>query len=257
MAKEKIKVTVCEMNDDPALFEQDWKRLVEHVRAGGSDLVLLNELPFAAWFGVTPHYDPATWQAVEAAHARWLERLPELAPATVIATHPLTSDGKRLNQGFSWTPQAGLQDTHQKYYLPDEEGVWEASWYQPGNRVFKPVETEFGKIGFLICSELWALGWAQAYGKAGVRLLVTPRATGLESVPKWVIGGRAAAIVAGAFSLSSNRVSPTAFGGAGWVIGPEGEILGQTSPAEPFVTVEIDLTEADRAKATYPRYVLD
>ena len=28
-----MKVTVCEMNDDPALFEKDWEGLVAHVRA--------------------------------------------------------------------------------------------------------------------------------------------------------------------------------------------------------------------------------
>lgn len=251
-----MRVTVCEMNDDPALFEQDWEGLVKHVRANDSDFVLLNELPFARWFGVSPDFDPATWQAVEAAHDSWLARLPELAPATIISTRAVTKNGKRLNQGFIWTAATGTQDTHQKYYLPNEDGVWEAAWYQPGDRVFEPVATAFGSIGYLICSELWALGQAQAYGKAGVRLLVTPRATGVASVPKWVIGGQAAAIVSGAFSLSSNRVG-TIFGGGGWVIGPDGEILGLTSQEQPFVTVEIDLNEADRAKTTYPRYVLD
>lgn len=252
-----MKVTVCEMNDDPARFAQDWEKLVAHVRENGSDLVLLNELPFARWFGVTPDFDPTTWQAVEAAHDRWLPRLAELAPAAVIATRPVTEGGKRLNRGFIWTAQTGYRATHDKYYLPDEAGVWEASWYQPGDGRFDLVSSEFGQIGFIICSELWALGRAQAYGKAGAHLLVTPRATGRESVGKWLVGGQAAAIVAGAYSLSSNRVSEDAFGGRGWVISPDGEVLGVTSAEQPFITVEIDLELAEQAKKTYPRYVLD
>jgi N-carbamoylputrescine amidase len=100
---------------------------------------------------------------------------------------------------------------------------------------------------------------ARAYGKAGVNLIVTPRATERVTVDKWLAGGRTAAVVSGAFSLSSNRAGseehPTDFGGQGWVIGPDGEVLGLTSRQQPFVTVEIDLREAERAKRTYPRYI--
>lgn len=46
-------------------------------------------------------------------------------------------------------------------------------------------------------------------------------------------------------------------GGLGWVIDPEGHVLGVTSPKEPFLTVEIDLDLADEAKQTYPRYLPD
>ena len=69
----------------------------------------------------------------------------------------------------------------------------------------------------------------------------------------------AAAVLAGAFCLSSNRVGPNSeggpFGGMGWVIDPDGEILALTSEDAPFATVDIDLGAAEHAKATYPRYV--
>ena len=44
----------------------------------------------------------------------------------------------------------------------------------------------------------------------------------------------------------------------GWIIEPqEGEILGLTSSKQPFLSLEIDLTVADQAKNTHPRYVRD
>jgi len=46
-------------------------------------------------------------------------------------------------------------------------------------------------------------------------------------------------------------------GGQGWIVGPDGQVLGLTSRERAFVTVEIDLREAERAKQTYPRYVLE
>ena len=102
---------------------------------------------------------------------------------------------------------------------------------------------------------------ARAYGKAGIHLLVTPRTTGTQSSDKWLAGGRVAAVIAGAFGLSSNRVSsegqPAGFGGKGWVVGPDGDVLAVTSRERPFATVEIDPADAEHAKQTYPRYVLD
>lgn len=252
-----MRVTVCELNDERPRFEEDWNRLVAHARDNASELVVLNEMPFSTWFGVTPDFDMSIWQAVVAEHDAWLPRLKELEGATVISSRPVTQGTRRLNEGFVWNAKGGYRATHLKYYLPDEAGVWEASWYQKGDGRFDLASIQSSKIGFLICSELWAMSRAQTYGKAGAHLLVTPRATGQTTVEKWLTGGRAAAIVSGAFSLSSNRISDTAFGGGGWIINPEGEVLGLTSCDRPFVTVEIDPGEAARAKTTYPRYVLD
>jgi N-carbamoylputrescine amidase len=250
-----MKITICELPDEHALFEQSWQRLVEHSRDVYSDLVVLNEMPFASWFCASPTFNADVWQAAVDAHDRWLTRLSDLAPATVIASRPVSRAPHRVNEGFLWSTDQGYQGLHHKVYLPEEEGTWEASWYQPGSS-FDIASTDFGKFGFLICSELWAMKYAQQYGKAGAQLIVVPRATGRASVEKWLVGGRAAAVVSGAFVASSNRVGPD-FGGWGWLVGPDGDVLATTSPAQPFVTVEIDLQEADRAKSTYPRYILD
>ena len=90
--------------------------------------------------------------------------------------------------------------------------------------------------------------------------LAAPRATLASSVDKWLAGGRAAAVMAGAFCLSSNRggvdEQGSVWAGSGWIIEPEeGELLARTSTDHPFVTLEIDLAAADAAKGTYPRYV--
>jgi len=165
----------------------------------------------------------------------------------------------RLNQGFAWT-EKGTNGVHYKSYLPNEEGYWEASWYSRGDRKFDPFDVNGVKVGMMICSDLWAMQHARGYGKTGVQLLVVPRATGKYSVEKWVSGGRVAAVISGAYCLSSNRSGnrgETEFGGAGWAVDPEGRVLGMTSANEPFVTVEIDPKLSDEAKKTYPRDSLE
>lgn len=257
-------VTVCQLRVERAAGPvENWSALVAHTRAHHSDLVLLPEMPFYPWPFARRPFNPGIWETADAAHESWLPRLSELAPAVVAGSRPVTRHGVRYNEGFLWSVDHGYTPVHDKYYLPDEEGFWEASWYSRGDGRFQPVPLRPGEsapsAGFLICTELWFLQRARAYGQAGAGLLLVPRATERRTVDKWLTAGRVAAIVAGAFALSSNHYTPgdepVPLGGQGWIIDPEGEVLALTSPNRPFVSVEIDLDRAVAARTTYPRYV--
>jgi predicted amidohydrolase len=115
-----MKVTICELSDTSENLAHDWERLVIHVQAQQSQLVLLPEMPFYPWFGITPVFEESVWQAAIAAHDEWQERLIELAPAIVLGTRPINRGGQRLNEGFCWTRETGYRIAHDKYYLPDE-----------------------------------------------------------------------------------------------------------------------------------------
>jgi N-carbamoylputrescine amidase len=101
---------------------------------------------------------------------------------------------------------------------------------------------------------MWFLEHGPAYGRTGAHLVVTPRVTPAGSLDTWLAGGRACAVVSGAWSLSSNSAEPE-YGGLAWAIDPEGVVVATTSRDLPWVTVEIDLAAVDAAKAGYPRYV--
>lgn len=254
-------VTVCELPEERESFESAWDRLTAHVRRADSDLVVLPEMPFYSWVPATAEVTPETWLAAVDAHDGWMDRLDELGSAAVLSSRPVVRDGARRNEGFLWTAEDGYRPVHQKAYLPDEDGVWESSWYDSGDGSFEPVVCDGTSIGFLICTELWAGDEVRAYGRSGVDLLVTPRATEAATVDKWLAGGRSAAVSAGAFSISANRVTlgggPTDFGGNSWVVSPDGAVLTKTDRDRPISTVEIDVEAARRAKDTYPRYALD
>lgn len=256
-----MKVTVCELRNDLESLEQDWQALVAHVQSESSDFVLLPEMPFFPWVAETDQADPAVWEASVEAHDRWMLRLVDLAPAIVAGSRPVVRQEKRLNQGFLWDASSGYRAVHHKYYLPNEEGFWEATWYDRGDGEFTLVETSEMRVGFMICTDLWFNFHARAYAKGGIDLLVCPRATPALTVSKWIAGGRTAAVISGAFCLSSNlggESEHVKWGGGGWVIEPEeSELLGVTSQKDPFLTVEINLNVAKAAKHTYPRYVLD
>jgi N-carbamoylputrescine amidase len=208
----------------------------------------------APWFARSREFDSGRWRAAVDAHARHLaERLADLGDAVVLGAAPVERDGRRLNEAFVAGPD-GARPAHLKYHLPDEEDFWEASWYERGDGRFETAEAAGARVGFLVCTEMWFGQRARAYGEAGAHLLAIPRCTPHESLDRWLAGGRTAAIVAGAYAASSNH-GDERFGGQGWIVSPDGDVLAVTSPEQPFVTVEIDLGEAEAAKRTYPRYV--
>ncbi|MEW6650177.1 MAG: carbon-nitrogen hydrolase family protein [Chloroflexota bacterium] len=255
-----INVTICQLRDDPGGLEQDWRGLVNHAAQQSSHFVLLPEMPFAPWVALETNLSARRWQEFVAAHDRWMERLNELSPAMVAGSRPVIHNGRRLNEAFIWDNENGYRAVHYKTFLPDEPGFWEATWYDRGPVEFTPTGTPLGKIGFLVCTEIWFTEYARSFARQGARLLLSPRTTEKSTADKWVMGGRVAAIMSGAYCLSSNRSGPSGagfdWGGKGWIAEPDqGNLLGVTSEDEPYLTVSIDLTRADAAKSSYPRYV--
>jgi len=257
-----MKITVCELPNQARDLAHAWDRLVDHVAQNESDLLLLPEMPFYRWLSHSMEVDPEQWRQAVNAHDEWIGRFDALSPATVVSSRPVIDGGTPLNVGFFWESATGVVDVHAKRYLPDEPGFWEASWYRRGGGDFSIAHTQNATVGFLICTELWFARHAREYAQRGAQIIVCPRATPTATAPKWIAGGRAAAVISGAFCLSSNLSGATEdgadFAGVGWIIEPEeGEILGLTSSEDPFLTIDVDLARADHAKTTYPRYVVE
>lgn len=244
---------MCELRTSPGALEEDWQGLVAHVREQRSELVVLPEMGFAPWFAQERPSSDAAWASSVEAHAAWSERLHELG-AAVVGTRPVDRPAGRRNEAYLAPPSGPVTALHDKSYLPDEPGFWEASWYERGDGGHRVVEAAGARIGVLVCTELWFLEHARAYGRAGAHLVVTPRVTPASSLDRWLAGGRTCAVVSGAWSVSSNSAAPE-HGGLGWAVDPEGVVVATTSREQPWLTVEIDLAAVDAAKAGYPRYV--
>lgn len=255
-----MKITVCQLHDDPVRFENEWQLLAAHVKANQSDLVLLPEMPFSPWLSETQSVDVEAWNQAVVLHDQWMERLPELGARFILGSRPVNQGDRRLNLGFVW--DGNFWGFHAKYYLPNEPGFWEATWYDRGVKEFPVLQCGDLRVGFMICTELWFTEHARRYGKDGAHLIVNPRVTEYATVDKWLACGRTVSVVSGAYSASSNRYGEhpggkVHFGGHGWVTGPNSEILVTTSDDAPFATVTIDLAYAESAKHTYPRDVLE
>lgn len=255
-----MKVTVCQLDNRPDSIESELEALARHIGATGSEFLLLPEMCFHEWLAADRQPRRERWLAAVESHAAQILQLGRLGARAVIGTRPIVSDsGAFHNQAYLWTIEPRVLPVHEKYYLPDEAGYWEASWYQPAQLEFNTCQALDLSIGVQICTEMWFFEWARHFAGAGAEILCIPRATPHASSAKWLAGGQTAAVCAGAYCLSSNLWTPPGSkadcGGLGWIVSPEGEVLAQTDRQQPFATVDIDPEFARHSKTTYPRYV--
>jgi len=258
-----MKVTICQLDPRPGKLEPFLENLTAHLKQEKSDFLLLPEMGFSDWLASDPPGPDADslWSRSVSEHESQIAKLNELGVKAIVGTRPIvTPENSRRNEAYVWTeanPRAA--GFHQKYYLPDEDGYHEHSWYDRGPKHFDTARALGMRIGVQICSELWFFEWSRHYAASRADILCVPRATPHGNVEKWISGGQAAAVCSGAYCLSSNlwakEGSGVNLGGGSFIIDPEGKLLARTDAENPFVTVAIDLEFARTSKTTYPRYV--
>jgi N-carbamoylputrescine amidase len=254
-----FKVAVCEAPAELAAGTEAWTALCQAVSREDPDLLLLNEMPFGPWISAGETFEEAVWRRSLGLHDAGLARLHELGAKVVAGSRPRELDGRRVNEAFVWARDGGPRGVHTKQYFPEEEGYYEARWFERGDRRFASADAGGFRVGFLICTDLMFNEHARRYGRAGADVLLVPRAVGASSLRRWLVAARMAAIVSGAYVLSSNRAGADSrghvFGGAGWIVDPFGDLVAETSPAAPVACHEIDISLVRQAQSEYPCYV--
>ncbi len=254
-----MKVGVCEMTPELAAGSSEWDALRRALDSEKPDLFVLNEMPFGEWVAGAPAFDAEAWKRACDAHQEGVRRLEELGCPVVASSRARELDGRRVNEAFLWTASDGASGVHTKQFLPDEEGYYEARWFEAGERHFRVATAGDARVGFLVCTEVMFNEHARHYGRSGAQVILAPRAVGKGSLPRWLVAMRMAAIVSGCYVLTSNRGGADSngqlFGGWGRSSIRKGNGVAQSSQATPFVFHEIDTDFVARAQKEYPCYV--
>lgn len=247
-----FRIATCDFPDRAADAKAMWRLLEDRLAETPVDLLVLPELAGVDSFWTSRDFDDVTWRQAVAIHATLAEELKGIAARRIMGTRVVDIDGLRLNENFLWKPETGLARGRPKAWLPQQEGGWEASWFDRGPQNILPQRD--GELCFaeLVCTEIIVSTAARRLGQAGVQLIAAPRATGAHA--RWEVATRMVAIAAGAFVVTANRRGGRLAGGS-WIVTPDGEILARTTERNPIITLEIDLAAADAAKQTYPRNV--
>ena len=110
----------------------------------------------------------------------------------------------------------------------------------PGGR-YPVFDTDFGKVGMLVCWDNWFSEPARIMRLMGAELLLLPIA-GDGDARHWDIVSRARAMDNGIYLVSSNTVGPS----PSRIIDPSGEVLAETAAPFSMAFAEIDLDRERR-----------
>ena len=237
----------------------EWTKLADQVAGAHLEILITNELPFGRWIAADPVFDRNVAQDSVAVHEAGLTALSTLPVPVILSSRPAWAGTRLANEAFVLEHGSSCV-LHRKRYFPAEPGWFETSWYVPGEAGFQPAEVAGLRIGVLLCTDAMFNEHARGYGRQGVALIAMPRATG-TSVDMWQAAGKMAAIVSGAYVVSSNRVgsSPISpvFGGGGFAYGPDGSLIAATTSTDPLLVVNVDPEVSTHQRSAYPCYVAE
>jgi len=171
-----------------------------------------------------------------------------------------------------------IKHVHYKVYLPTYGIFEEQRYFLPGREV-KAFDTKFGKLGLLICEDLWHISLPYLLAVQGAKLILASAASPTRlSGEEESHGGYAAnteqhktfARLLSIYLAFANRVGfedGVNFWGGSEVISPHGEIVSSLQTGshssdrikifdEGIFYSEIDLEEVDRARL-FARHFLD
>jgi predicted amidohydrolase len=248
---------ITEVFFDDIEGERLTRRLCD-ARAAGADLAVLPELPLDPWIPASRDADPMDAEEPQGRRHQLQAGAAREAGIAVLGGAIVRdpSTGKRHNTALLFDDRGSLSGSYRKIHLPFEENFWEAAHYEPGE---EPPSTFPGfamPLGVQICSDANRTSGCQLLAAQGVGAIFVPRATPVESWPRWRMVLRANAVTAAAYVVTVNRPpfgESSPIGGPSAVFDPGGEVVIETT--DPMAVVRLDTEAPIRAREAYPGYL--
>jgi predicted amidohydrolase len=160
--------------------------------------------------------------------------------------------------------QGRIVHTHRKVYLPTY-GFFDESRYLAAGDVLRAFDTRFGRMGLLICEDLWHPSTIYLMAQDGAQVLIAPSAgpgrglrlpDKLGSMYAWEAITRSAAQSYMQYVVYVNRVGSedgVMFSGGSELIDPFGRCLVKAKTFDEDLGFgEMDALEVRRARTIYP-----
>ena len=239
----------------------DWKRLPEVLslaRDKGAELAVLPEIPLNPWSPISKVARPEDAEEVDGPRQETLSAAASEV-GIAVAGGAIIRDpdsGTRHNTALVYDSSGSCLARYRKVHLPEEEGFWETSHYEPGNDPPSVVDGLSLRLGLQVCSDVNRTSGFQLLGAMGAEAVLAPRCTPPQTYDRWRLVLRADAVTSGTYVISVNRPAPTPdglIGGPSIAISPTSEVLLET--VEPLGVVELRREAVEAAREDYPGYL--
>lgn len=238
--------------------EQRLRARLAEARALGAELALLPELPLNPWSPATTAARDDDAEAPDGVRSRVLAAAAADAGIGVVGGAIVRdpASGRRHNTALVFDRAGQLVARYRKIHLPDEDGFREPCHYEPGDRAADAIDAFALPIGIQICSDINRPEGSHLLAAAGAMAILNPRATEAATYERWKLVFRANAMTSATYVLSVNRPAPeqgVPLGGPSIAVGPDGDVLVESTDA--VVVVPLQRAAIDAARARYPGYL--
>ena len=159
---------------------------------------------------------------------------------------------------------------YRKMHIPDDPLYYEKFYFTPGDLGFLNFDTNFGRLGVLVCWDQWYPEAARVSAIQGANILFYPTAIGwhpsekaqygAEQLDAWRTIQRAHAIANGVYVAAVNRVGfegppeqGIEFWGSSFVADPFGQIVDEASTSnEEILVTECDPRRMEEVRRGWP-----
>ena len=254
------------------------KKSENHIRScaqQGAELIVLSELHNSLYFCQTEDVDlfdlaePIPGPSTE----RFGRLARELEVVLVLSLFEKRAAGLYHNTAVVIEKDGSIAGKYRKMHIPDDPAYYEKFYFTPGDLGFVPIETSVGKLGVMICWDQWYPEAARLMVLHGADMLIYPTAIGWESsdtaeeksrqLDAWRTVQRGHAIANGIPVVTVNRTGyepdPSGqtggiqFWGNSFVVGPQGELLGELpNHEEATLILDVDMARSEQVRRWWP-----
>jgi predicted amidohydrolase len=248
---------ITEVYPDPPAWSL-LPEILEEARKFGAELAVLPEIPLNPWSPASTAAREEDAEEVDGPRQRALSGAASRTGVAVLGGAIIKDPdtGVRHNTALLYDGSGSCLARYKKVHLPEEEGYWETSHYEPGHEPPTVVTGLPLRIGMQVCSDVNRTTGFQLLGAMGAEVVLAPRCTPPQTYERWKLVLRANAVTSGCYVISANRPAPTPdglIGGPSIAIGPNAEVLLETTDRLSVVTLTRNAVK--EARADYPGYL--
>jgi N-carbamoylputrescine amidase len=262
--------TSCSVDPNENFEKALWR--VREAAAAGAQIICLQELFRSQYFCREENAELFNLaEPIPGPSTETLGRLARELQVVIIASlFERRAAGLYHNTAAVLGTDGEIAGIYRKMHIPDDPLYYEKFYFTPGDLGFLNFDTEYGRLGVLVCWDQWYPEGARLTALGGANILFYPTAIGWHPAEKqqygaaqldaWKTIQRSHAIANGIYVAAVNRVGfegpanrGLEFWGSSFVADPFGQVIAQaSSEKEEVLVVECDPQKMDDVRRNWP-----
>jgi len=275
-----VALTQMACSDDARANRANQVRLAEQAAKQGAQIICTQELFLSQYFcQVEDHRFFKLAETIPGPSTDALGKVAKKHRAVIIASlFEKRADGLYHNTAAVIDTDGSIKGIYRKMHIPDDPLYYEKFYFTPGDTGFRTWDTEYAKIGVLICWDQWFPEGARLTALQGAQILFYPTAIGWHPSEKeqygkaqhesWELIQRSHAVANGCYVCAPNRIGvekvlgpdgkPVSedgieFWGQSFVASPNGQVVAKASTdREEVLVVPCDLENVEFSRTHWP-----